>query len=220
MAGAASYEWNLPIGWTGTSTTNSIDVTTSAGTGTIQVSAVNGCGNSVPQTLAVTINAVPNVLLDLTPIAIQCSSETAVTLVGGTPAGGVYAGSSVGGGIFNPSLAGVGNHIIQYSFVDANACSAFAYDTIMVDVCIGVDEIANTSVKAYPNPGNGLINIVVDGKLNLIPCEIYNAAGMSVKSFILSNTNNIIDLSEFANGLYLVKMQIDEKLETMRYIKN
>jgi hypothetical protein len=220
MAGAASYEWNLPIGWTGTSTTNSIDVTTSAGTGTIQVSAVNGCGNSVPQTLAVTINAVPNVLLDLTPIAIQCSSETAVTLVGGTPAGGVYAGSSVGGGIFNPSLAGVGNHIIQYSFVDANTCSAFAYDTIMVDVCIGVDEIANTSVKAYPNPGNGLINIVVDGKLNLVPCEIYNAAGMSVKSFILSNTNNIIDLSEFANGLYLVKMQIDEKLETMRYIKN
>jgi hypothetical protein len=90
----------------------------------------------------------------------------------------------------------------------------------MVDVCIGVDEIANTSVKAYPNPGNGLINIVVDGKLNLIPCEIYNAAGMSVKSFILSNTNNIIDLSEFANGLYLVKMQIDEKLETIRYIKN
>ena len=220
MAGAASYEWNLPIGWTGTSTTNSIDVTTSAGTGTIQVSAVNGCGNSVPQTLAVTINAVPNVILDLTPIAIQCSSETAVTLVGGTPAGGVYAGSSVGGGIFNPSLAGVGNHIIQYSFVDANACSAFAYDTIMVDVCIGVDEIANTSVKAYPNPGNGLLNIVVDGKVNTLICEVYNVSGMVVKSIVLTDKNEVIDLREFANGLYLLKMQHDGKLETMRYIKN
>jgi hypothetical protein len=132
----------------------------------------------------------------------------------------VYAGSSVGGGIFNPSLAGVGNHIIQYSFVDANACSAFAYDTIMVDVCIGVDEIANTSLKAYPNPGNGLLNIVVDGKVNTLICEVYNVSGMVVKSIVLTDKNEVIDLREFANGLYLLKIQHDGKLETMRYIKN
>jgi hypothetical protein len=220
MAGAASYDWILPLGWTGTSTTNSINVITTAGSGTIEVSAVNGCGNSSPQTLAVNINALPNVMLDLTPIDIQCSSETAVTLIGGTPLGGNYAGNSVGGGIFNPSLAGVGNHVIQYSYVDSNSCSAFAYDTIMVDVCIGVEEIANQNVSVYPNPGNGLLNIVLDGKLNPIPCEIYNAAGMRVKSIILSNTNNLIDLFEFANGLYLIKIQVDGKLETVRYIKN
>jgi hypothetical protein len=220
MAGAASYDWTLPLGWTGASTTNTINVITAAGAGSIEVSAVNGCGNSAPQTLAVNINAVPNVLLDLTPIAIQCSSETAVTLVGGTPAGGNYAGNSVGAGIFNPSLAGVGNHVIQYSYVDSNSCSAFAYDTIMVDVCIGIEESFVSTINAYPNPGNGLLNIVVDGKVNTMTCEVYNAAGMIIKSIILTDKNELIDLREFANGLYLIKMQVDGKLDTVRYIKN
>ncbi|MFN4930589.1 MAG: T9SS type A sorting domain-containing protein, partial [Bacteroidota bacterium] len=115
--------------------------------------------------------------------------------------------------------AGVGNHVIQYSFVDSNSCSAFAYDTIMVDVCIGVEDIANTSVKAYPNPGNGLLNIVIDGKVNTMTCEVYNAAGMMVKSIALSDKNNLIDLSEFANGFYLLKIQDQDKVETIHYIK-
>jgi len=220
MAGAASYEWVLPLGWTGASTTNSINVITSAGAGTIEVSAVNGCGNSAPQMLAVNINALPNVVLDLTPIDIQCSSETAVTLIGGTPIGGSYAGNSVGAGIFNPSLAGVGNHVIQYYYVDSNACSAFAYDTMMVDVCIGFGEIATTTMKAYPNPGNGLLNVIIDGMVKNISCEVYNAAGMIVKSISLTDKSNLIDLSEFANGLYLIRMQAGEGVETLRYIKN
>ncbi len=220
MAGAASYEWVLPLGWTGASTTNSINVITSAGAGTIEVSAVNGCGNSAPQMLAVNINALPNVVLDLTPIDIQCSSETAVTLIGGTPIGGSYAGNSVGAGIFNPSLAGVGNHVIQYYYVDSNACSAFAYDTMMVDVCIGLGEIATTTMKAYPNPGNGLLNVIIDGMVKNISCEVYNAAGMIVKSISLTDKSNLIDLSEFANGLYLIRMQAGEGVETLRYIKN
>jgi hypothetical protein len=225
MAGAASYDWTLPIGWTGSSTTNSIDVITTAGAGTIEVSAVNGCGNSAPQILAVNINALPNVMLDLSPIAYQCSIETAVTLIGGIPVGGTYAGSSVGTGIFNPSLAGVGNHVIQYSYVDSNACSAFAYDTIMVDVCIGVDEIVSSTLQAYPNPGNGIINInfsVEHHPLNnnsFANCEIYNIAGEKIRYFNLNSNKNQIDLSDFANGLYLIKIHHQEIVETIHYIK-
>ena len=219
VTGATSYEWILPSGWSGSSVTNNINVNASAGTGSIVVSALNTCGSSTPQSLNVTIHALPNVALDLSPINIQCVTASSVQLIGGTPLGGSYAGNTVGAGIFNPSLAGVGNHVIQYSFVDSNSCSAFAYDTIMVDVCIGVEDIANTSVKAYPNPGNGLLNIVIDGKVNTMTCEVYNAAGMMVKSIALSDKNNLIDLSEFANGFYLLKIQDKDKVETIHYIK-
>ncbi|MFN5712195.1 MAG: beta strand repeat-containing protein, partial [Bacteroidota bacterium] len=219
VTGATSYEWILPSGWSGSSVTNNINVNASAGTGSIVVSALNTCGSSTPQSLNVTIHALPNVALDLSPINIQCVTASSVQLIGGTPLGGSYAGNTVGAGIFNPSLAGVGNHVIQYSFVDSNSCSAFAYDTIMVDVCIGVEDIANTSVKAYPNPGNGLLNIVIDGKVNTMTCEVYNAAGMMVKSIALTDKNNLIDLSEFANGFYLLKIQDQDKVETIHYIK-
>jgi hypothetical protein len=43
---------------------------------------------------------------------------------------------------------------------------------------------------------------------------------MIIKSIILTDKNELIDLREFANGLYLVRMQVGGKLDTVRYIKN
>lgn len=53
VTGATSYNWTLPSGWSGNSTSNSITVVTGTTGGTIMVSAVNTCGSSIPTTLAV-----------------------------------------------------------------------------------------------------------------------------------------------------------------------
>ncbi len=59
VIGANSYTWNLPSGWSGTSTTNSILVTTGSTNGTISVIANNSCGSSPAQTLSVSVSLVP-----------------------------------------------------------------------------------------------------------------------------------------------------------------
>ncbi|MEI8204074.1 MAG: T9SS type A sorting domain-containing protein [Bacteroidota bacterium] len=59
--GATSYNWTLPSGWTGTSTTNSI-TTTAVSSGTISVTANNSFGSSTPRTLNVTVNTVNTAL--------------------------------------------------------------------------------------------------------------------------------------------------------------
>ncbi len=57
---ATSYTWTLPTGWSGTSTSNTINVTPDNTSGTISVIASNACGNSTAATLAITIaGAVP-----------------------------------------------------------------------------------------------------------------------------------------------------------------
>jgi hypothetical protein len=60
VSGATSYIWTLPSGWSGSSTTNSITVTTSGNGGTLSVIAVNACGNSTARTLTVTGNTAPS----------------------------------------------------------------------------------------------------------------------------------------------------------------
>lgn len=56
VADATEYIWNLPSGWTGSSTTNSITVTTgNSGSGNISVAAKNSCGTSATSTLAVSV---------------------------------------------------------------------------------------------------------------------------------------------------------------------
>jgi hypothetical protein len=54
VTGATSYEWTLPSGWSGSSTTRSITVTAGTSGGSISVKAKNSCGSSTPQTLTVT----------------------------------------------------------------------------------------------------------------------------------------------------------------------
>ena len=59
VAGASSYSWTIPTGWSGSSTTNTIQVTANNNSGTISVIANNNCGGSLPQSIAVTVNQVP-----------------------------------------------------------------------------------------------------------------------------------------------------------------
>lgn len=75
VPGATSYTWILPGGWTGSSTTNSINTTTSSTSGNVTVTANNSCGTSSAQTLAVTVNPLPNIVV--TAPGSICSDTTA-----------------------------------------------------------------------------------------------------------------------------------------------
>jgi len=59
VSGATSYNWVLPSGWNGTSTTNSITVTTGNQGGTLAVSAVNACGASSSTSLDIVFGNAP-----------------------------------------------------------------------------------------------------------------------------------------------------------------
>jgi hypothetical protein len=59
VAGATYYTWTLPNGWSGSSSTTSINATSGAAGGTIYVSANNGCGQGPTQSKSVTVSAAP-----------------------------------------------------------------------------------------------------------------------------------------------------------------
>ncbi len=56
VAGATSYTWTLPAGWSGFSTSNAINANIGTTGGVITVTANNGCGSSPQQTLNVAVN--------------------------------------------------------------------------------------------------------------------------------------------------------------------
>ena len=89
----------------------------------------NGCTASTTNTIVV-FN-VPIVTWP-TVMSSQCVSVTSYTLSGGLPTGGTYSGTGVSGSNFNPALAGVGIHIITYSYNDLNGCSNSITNTISV----------------------------------------------------------------------------------------
>jgi photosystem II stability/assembly factor-like uncharacterized protein len=79
-----TYLWELPDGWTGTSETNEITVTTGTSGGTITVTPSNDCGNGTSSSLAVEIITAPDQPSAITGLTEVCENTTqtySVTLV-------------------------------------------------------------------------------------------------------------------------------------------
>nr|MBA2249188.1 PKD domain-containing protein [Chitinophagaceae bacterium] len=92
------------------------------------------CVNEIIKT--VTINAtpkvqfapVPDACLNVAPYLINQASET-----GGVSGNGVFSGPGiVASGFFDPKVAGVGSHIIRYTFTSNKGCVDFKEQTINV----------------------------------------------------------------------------------------
>lgn len=88
-----------------------------AGTQTItyDITDLYGCPHS--QNATITVNAAPTATL--TPFTAVCEDAAPVTLSGGMPAGGVYSGTGVTAGNFDPAS---GTQMITYTYTDANGC--------------------------------------------------------------------------------------------------
>ncbi|MCX6233025.1 MAG: T9SS type A sorting domain-containing protein [Bacteroidetes bacterium] len=81
ITNATSYNWKLPTGATGTSTTNTISVnfTNTAVSGKIVVKGVNACGAGDTSFIAITVNPLPAAAGVITGLATVCQGQSAVS---------------------------------------------------------------------------------------------------------------------------------------------
>lgn len=124
-SGSMSFFWNFGDGTTST-LANPSKKYTAAGTYQVKlvVSNAQNCSDSLNK--SITIHALPEVsFASLDPVCVDASS---FSLTGGLPKGGVYTGTgvNVSTGKFSPSVSGVGNHIITYTFTNDYGCVSTA----------------------------------------------------------------------------------------------
>ncbi len=129
------------------------------GTKTITYTIIdtNGCGMASASQVII-VNPQPSV--GLLPFSYVCGNDTAFTLIGGSPVGGIYTGNGVTGNIFDPAIAGGGEHTITYTYTDSNACTNSASRNISVhlpDVTLSsIDSICENSTEIVLTGGSPL----------------------------------------------------------------
>lgn len=159
-------------------TSGEFDPSTGAGTYTITYTYTDGNGCSSEIDASITVNAAPSAPV-LANFADVCSNASALTLAGATPTGGVYSGTGVTAGSFDPATAGSGTHTITYTITDANNCTASTDATILVTVCTGINDSKNgVATSIYPNPNEGTFQLTFDpNKSGNVEMVLLNAQG-------------------------------------------
>ena len=98
--------------------------------------------------------------------------------------------------------------------VCANGESEFSEPCTVVVTDESLEEYANR-FEIYPNPANNYLNIDTNENINEI--SIYNVVGVMVYSE--QNFNGTIDLSNFNNGVYFIRISTEKGDITKRFIK-
>lgn len=173
----------------------------------------NGCTNSVVEPVLV----IASPIVTMTPLPDVCVYDAIFTLTGGSPAGGVYAGTGVTANVFDPSTATGGTHTITYTFTDVNGCTEQASETIFVDACLGLVEEAANIVSIYPNPASSTLNVLF-GTATDRSITLFSVLGEKVKTKTTSGLSTTFDVSELPSGVYMVQVESNNSTITRRVI--
>ncbi|MFN8393741.1 MAG: gliding motility-associated C-terminal domain-containing protein [Bacteroidia bacterium] len=170
--------------WSTGSTNASIQATQA---GWIWLEVTDNLGCQGRDSLLLALQQLP--LVTLSGLAPQyCLSDPAAQLIG-QPLGGTYSGSISGTGLFTPSIAGSGSHLILYSYTDSIGCSgADSLSTVVVlppsTAIAGADQFVTTQADlqaAAPTIGSGHWDI------GAFPGQFSNTLSPTATAFLEGN---------------------------------
>lgn len=159
------------------------------------------------------------------PVDDQCFNYDPFELTEGSPAGGEYAGPGVIDGYFYPDVAGLGTHTLTYTYTNENDCSDTAFQTVMVDECVGIIENESIGIATLPNPTSGIFTLTLTSQTDqLVSVKVINLTGS-----IVYETGNIefnrdfstrIDLTEYSNGIYFIRVDNNKSVFYKKILLN
>ena len=116
--------------WSPNGETNQIISATTSGNYSVTITDGNGCVGSSSPAVVVTVNPLP--VVSYSGLAAAYCVDATPVLLTVSPAGGFFTGP-ITGNTFNPSLAGVGSHVITYQYTNGNGCSNSYSQTVIVN---------------------------------------------------------------------------------------
>jgi hypothetical protein len=217
-SGASTYQWAGPCGFTSIQQNpcfpfSGLCLCTYSVTGT----DINGCMKTA--TLCINVISPPGIGAS-TSNTLLCAGQTATITTSGSASTFTWNTSATGSVIIvSPTVT------TSYSVTGTalNGCTNGTSITQSVSACTGFNEelISDAQINIYPNPANSEITIKVDDFKGNSTIEIYNAVGQIVYTGDLKNTEQKINISDLADGIYYIKISEGKMIKgTRKLIKN
>ena len=142
-----------------------------------------------------------------------CTNSSLVSLTG-TPSGGTFSGTGINGNSFNPSTAGVGTHQIVYTYTDANLCTAYDTQSVVVN-SVPVVSITGLPAIMCSNESPVTLTLAPTGGLLVgqgVSGNIFNptlaGAGIHSLTYLYTDNNgcsNTAQVTSLVNASYFIQ---------------
>lgn len=169
---------------------------------------------------------------DITPPVALCQSSITVTVSEGNPAeitgedinNGSYDNCDSAYGEISPSQFDTndeGSNTVALTVTDMAGLTDVCICTVIVEVIVGVEEINQFGpITIQPNPNNGNFqldlsdsNFSSDAQLRITDCT-----GRSVYQNRVTNSNNVVELTDAAPGVYLLILTDSGRTYSTRFV--
>lgn len=207
----ATYQW-YGDGAILAGETNDTYTATAAGNYNLYVTDANGCSDSLATAISV-MDAPASVQ---TPVGTDtiCAPNTVTLTV--TPGADSYQwlnnGSPIAGATNDTYVAAITG--VYSCEVTYGACTEVTatYD-LLVDPCIGLDELHADFANLYPNPANDKV-VLSTNTASTYAVQVYANDGQLVQAFTFTGTEYTLDIAQLSKGSYL--MTITSEIGTSR----
>jgi hypothetical protein len=90
-------------------------------------------------------------------------------------------------------------------------------------ICTGIDQNQlQSGIVIHPNPVQGILNLDIKGKEKQLQAQITDVNGQNLYNGFLdnltSNCSRQIDVSRFANGVYILRLESENRVYIGRFV--
>jgi PKD repeat protein len=194
-----------------------------SGTASISVAGVNDCGTGAQsEELVITVSITPAPAV--TGPGLVCDDEVAEYSTANNT-GNDYAWDVSGGTV----VSGAGTSLISVLWgapgpgsvtvteTSAAGCEGISQTLLLtIDDCTGIGEGDASFINIFPNPASSQVHIT--GSTNAT-IRVFNSLGKEILKINEASDTEIIDISSFEKGLYLVTVKHDAEMSVLRLVK-
>jgi photosystem II stability/assembly factor-like uncharacterized protein len=209
IAGATSYQWNVPAGNTiisGQGDTCIAVVFGNQTSGNISCHAINTCGAGDSTTISVTVQIAPTAPT-ITLVGNQLMSSTANNIQW-------YLNGVAIPGETNQYYTLTQNGSYTVTYTSPLGCTVFSSAYVFLSTGINSSDMSSWTF-IYPNPATREIT-VQSPEFKVQRIEIVNVLG---KKVLRSEHQNTIDVSELSAGIYFVKVRGEKEERVAKFVK-
>ncbi|MDA9666464.1 T9SS type A sorting domain-containing protein [bacterium] len=153
----------------------------------------NSCTNN--ENISLLVNDLTSINLSISLINEFCFNDSISVLNNYLPIGGTYSGNGISNNLFNPSLAGIGQQLVNYEFIDSNGCLSNILDTFIINTLpvvnlSSIEICENSPIVALNNglPTGGTFSGIGISNGSFNPININ--PGNSTLIYLITDSNN------------------------------